>query len=84
MKPPRDPDTARDEDIATFTKLAAAKYDKGQAEHKNLLDETVTPEFLDEEIIDMWFYAQSLKRTLADAEEEANRWKMVANLRRVK
>ena len=42
MREPRQPDVARDEDIAAFTKAAAAKYDKGQLAAGTLLDETVT------------------------------------------
>ena len=44
-----------------FKELARDKYDKGQEEHGGLLDETVTVEKLEEEAIDMWFYAQSLR-----------------------
>jgi len=84
MNEPRQPDVARDEDIAAFTVLAKSKYDKGQKAAGTLLDETVTFEALEEEILDMWFYSQSLKRKLADAEDEMMRWKTIANLRRVR
>jgi len=57
----RTPDEIREVGIARFKELARAKYDKGQAEHGGLLDETVTVEKLEEEAIDMWFYAQSLR-----------------------
>ena len=84
MREPRQPDVARDEDIAAFTVLAKSKYDKGQKAAGTLLDETVTFEALEEEILDMWFYSQSLKRKLTDAEEDRLHWKSVADLRRVR
>jgi len=84
MREPRQPDVARDEDIAAFTKAAAAKYDKGQLAAGTLLDETVTFDALEEEILDMWFYASSLRRKLADTEDEMRRWKTIANLRRAR
>lgn len=84
MREPRQPDVARDEDIAAFTKAAAAKYDKGQLAAGTLLDETVTFDALEEEILDMWFYARSLRRKFTDAEEDRLHWKSIANLRRVR
>ena len=78
----RTPDEIREVGIARFKELARAKYDKGQAEHGGLLDETVTIEKLEEEAIDQWFYAQSLRVKHANevrtAEEAAARWEEVA------
>jgi len=78
----RTPDEIREVGIARFKFLARAKYDKGQAEHGGLLDETVTIERLEEESIDLWFYAQSLRVKHANevkaAEEAAERWEEVA------
>jgi hypothetical protein len=51
----------RDVAIERFVKLSAEKFDVGQEEHGGCLDETVTFDKLEEEIIDMWFYTQSLK-----------------------
>ena len=62
-----------------FKELARAKYDKGQEEHGGLLDETVTIEKLEEESIDLWFYAQSLRvrheNEIGQLEAELERWK---------
>ena len=61
----------REQSMARFTDLAAIKYNKGQEEHGGLLDETVTFEKLEEELIDGWFYIQSLRyRTVAEADSE--------------
>jgi hypothetical protein len=61
----------REQSMWRFTDLAAAKYNKGQEEHGGLLDETVTFEKLEEELIDGWFYIQSLRyRTGKEADSE--------------
>ena len=52
----------KEQSMARFFDLAANKYDKGQEEHGGLLDETVTIEKVEEELIDGWFYIQSLRR----------------------
>ena len=57
----RSPDEIRDASVKRFNKLAAMKFDAGQAEHKECLDESVTFAHLEEEIIDLWFYVQSMK-----------------------
>jgi len=54
-----------------FKELARPKYDKGQEEHGGLLDETVTVERLEEEILDLWFYAQSLRVKHSDEVKDA-------------
>ena len=51
----------REVGISRFKFLARDKYDRGQKEHGGLLDDTVTIEKLEEEAIDLWFYAQSLR-----------------------
>lgn len=58
----RTPDEIRDASMARFNELAARKFDVGQDEHGSNLDETVSIERLEEEIIDMWHYSQSLRR----------------------
>lgn len=57
----RDPNEIREVGIARFKALSRPKYDAGQEEHGGLLDETVTIEKLEEEVIDLWFYTQSLR-----------------------
>ena len=58
----RTPDEIRDASMARFNELAAKKFDVGQEEHGSCLDETVSIEKLEEEVIDMWHYLQSLRR----------------------
>ena len=57
----RTPNEIREVGIARFKALSRPKYDAGQVEHGGLLDETVTIEKLEEEVIDLWFYTQSLR-----------------------
>ena len=57
----REPNEIREVGIARFKALSRPKYDAGQEEHGGLLDETVTIEKLEEEVIDLWFYTQSLR-----------------------
>ena len=61
-----------------FKELARPKYDKGQLVHGGLLDETVSIERLEEEVLDLWFYTQSLRVKHSDEvkrlEEEVERW----------
>jgi len=57
----RTSETIRDDAVRRFMQLAPVKYDMGQEEHGGLLDETVTFEKLEEELIDGWFYIQSLR-----------------------
>lgn len=51
----------RDASIDRFVQLAGAKYDCGQLEHGGLLSETVTPERMEEEILDLWHYLFSYR-----------------------
>ena len=75
----RTPDEIREVGIMRFKALARPKYDKGQEEHGGLLDETVTPEKIEEECIDLWFYTQSLRvkheNEIGQLEAEVERWK---------
>ena len=57
----RTPNEIRNASVARFVEIASDKFDKGQDEHGECLDETVTFDRLDEEIIDMWHYTQSLR-----------------------
>jgi len=55
----------RDKALARFQRLAAAKYNKGRAEHGDGLLGMSTPELLEEiesEIMDLWFYVGALRR----------------------
>jgi len=65
-----------------FKELARDKYDKGQEEHGGLLDETVTPEKIEEECIDLWFYIESLRvrhaNEIKKLKAEVARWEGMA------
>ena len=67
----RTPDEIRDASMARFAKLAARKFDVGQEEHGSNLDETVSIEKLEEEVIDMWHYTQCLRRKHQDEVRDA-------------
>ena len=54
-----------------FKELARPMYDKGQEEHGGLLDETVTLEKVEEELLDCWFYVQSLRVKHSDEVKDA-------------
>jgi len=64
MSDKRTPAQIRDESIRRFNELAAMKFNAGQAEHKGCLDEEVTFEHIEEEIIDLYFYVQSMKKKI--------------------
>ena len=53
------PEGIRDQAMERFNQIAPAKYDAGQIEHGGLLSETVTPEKMEEEGIDVFMYAQA-------------------------
>lgn len=57
----RTPDEIREAGLARFRDLAAGKFDRGQLEHGGCLDEKVRFDDLEEEIIDLWFYVQSMR-----------------------
>ena len=67
----RTPDEIRDASIARFNELAGMKFDTGQTEHGNCLDKTVTFAHMEEEIIDMWHYTQSLKHRVSVLRDKA-------------
>tara|TARA_Y100000588_G_scaffold17469_2_gene18171 strand:- start:3914 stop:4135 length:222 start_codon:yes stop_codon:yes gene_type:complete len=58
----RTPDEIRDDSIKRFNELAADKFDRGQREHGSCLDDTVDFHKMEEEVLDLWFYLQSMKR----------------------
>ena len=64
----RTPSEIRNASIARFVSEASDKFDKGQDEHGGCLDETVTFEDCEGEIIDLWHYLQSLQRKVARME----------------
>ena len=64
MPDQRTPAEIRNESIRRFNELAAMKFNAGQAENKGCLDERVTFSHMEEEIIDLWFYVQSMKKKI--------------------
>ena len=78
----RTPDEIREVSIMRFKELARPKYDIGQEEHGGLLDETVPIEKIEEEILDLWFYSQSLRvrheAEIKKLEAQVERWKETA------
>jgi len=82
----RTPDKARDDALQYFMEVAGDKFDAGQKEHGGSLDERVSEVDIENEIIDLWFYVQSLSEkhrvqivdlcfTITKLEEEVERWK---------
>ena len=82
----RTPDKIRDDALQYFTEVAGDKFDAGQKEHGGSLDERVSEVDIDDEIIDLWFYVQSLSEkhrvqivdlcfTITKLEAEVERWK---------
>lgn len=57
----RTPDEIRDTAIQDFTLKAYAKFNCGQDEHGGNLDKRVRFRDIEDEIIDLWFYVQSMK-----------------------
>ena len=57
----RTPDDIRDTAIQDFTLKAYAKFNCGQDEHGGNLDTRVRFRDIEDEIIDLWFYVQSMK-----------------------
>ena len=66
-KPSKD-EILRDEAIARFTEKATSKFNAGIQEHNpnggNDLEDRATFADLEDEIIDLWFYIQGLKRRI--------------------
>lgn len=82
----RTPDKIRDDAIEYFTREAAEKFDEGQEEHGGCLDERVCEVDIEDEIIDLWFYVQSLSEkhrkqivslcfVIDELRSEVKRWK---------
>tara|TARA_R100001015_G_C4594998_1_gene150243 strand:- start:382 stop:684 length:303 start_codon:yes stop_codon:yes gene_type:complete len=57
----RTPDEIRDEAIHFFTLKAHTKFNCGQDEHGGNLDTRVKFRDIEDEIIDLWFYVQSMR-----------------------
>lgn len=78
----RTPDKIRDDAIAHFCEIAIPKFNAGQKEHGGCLDERVTIADIEDEIIDLFFYVQSLKEKqrheIKRLRAEAARWKEIA------
>ena len=66
-KPSKD-EILRDEAIERFTEKATSKFNAGIQEHNpnggNDLEDRATFADLEDEIIDLWFYIQALKRRI--------------------
>ena len=66
-KPSKD-EILRDEAIARFTEKATSKFNAGIQEHNphggNDLEDRATFADLEDEIIDLWYYVQGLKRRI--------------------
>lgn len=66
-KPSKD-EILRDEAIARFTEKATSKFNAGIREHNpnggNDLEDRATFADLEDEVIDLWFYVQGLKRRI--------------------
>ena len=82
----RTPDKNRDDAIQYFMETAGDKFDAGQQEHGGSLDARVSTADIDDEIIDIWFYVQSLSEkhrvqivdlcfTITKLEADVERWK---------
>ena len=67
---PRTPSEIRDAAIERYNSVAAPKFDAGQKEHGGSLDFRVQWEDLEYEVIDLWFYIQSMKRSNSILAEE--------------
>jgi len=51
----------RDAALARFAEKARAKYDAGQAEHKDFLGDRACLGEVENEIMDLWFYVQAIR-----------------------
>jgi hypothetical protein len=72
MTKPREPNQIRDDAIVRFIEIAVPKFDKGQEEHGGNLDERASFEDLEDEIVDLFFYLQSLKHKITKAQENGD------------
>mgnify|MGYP003643720746 CR=1 FL=1 len=75
----RTPDEIRNASMARFNELAAVKFDEGVKEHQSVLDEVVNFDELEQEIIDMWHYTQSLKHRMLCLQRRAEYWEEIAS-----
>ena len=66
----RTPSEIRDAAIERFDSVASPKFDAGQKEHGGNLDLRVQWEDLEYEVMDLWFYIQSMKRKCSLLAEE--------------
>ena len=66
------PEKIREAAMERFNRIARAKYDKGQVEHGSLLTDTVRMDFIDEEIIDLWFYASAMRTKIEKLYEKTD------------
>jgi hypothetical protein len=75
----RGPAEIRESGLKRFNELYRAKWDKGQREHGGCLDETVTVESMEEEVLDFWGYLQSLKekhrKEVESLKQQVDIWK---------
>ena len=55
------PEAIKNYALNRWDKLAAKKYDDGQARHGGLITQRDSLNDLEEEIIDAWFYVQALR-----------------------
>ena len=79
----RSPNEIREQAITCFKQMARPKYDKGQQEKgTNLDDHDDLVGGISEELVDGWFYLESLAKQIdvkdiriAELEHEVERWK---------
>lgn len=55
------PDDIRDWAMERFGAIAPKKYDKGQKEHGGVITERDSLAEIESEVVDLWFYIQSLR-----------------------
>ena len=78
----RTPEKIRDTAIDLFIDRANAKFNMGQEEHGGNLDDRVKFRDIEDEIIDLWFYVQSMRRKHETAlRTEAGLWGKVTLLK---
>lgn len=75
----RTPEDIRDSAIDRFNSIAPPKFDLGQKEHGGDLDASVQWEDLEYEVMDLWFYIQSMKRKVQALAEENRRLRLTSD-----
>ena len=88
VSPRRTPNQIRDEAMKAFNQQAPGKYDEGQRRSEKTGNLDTHPDLVGairEELIDGWFYLDSLAQQLNEKEErisaleaEVKRWKEIA------